>query len=138
MPRDCHRACGMGMVYDCEQAGVLRETGTATGLPPACGVGIVQDCEHAGVLRGDGDLQEGSKLAQNDPDQTHELCTGDACRRAPSWHKAAFALPLHWRCLQAGPKCVQEGSKLAQGCFCTTFALEMLAGGPQMRAGGLL
>ena len=37
---DCHRACGMGIVYD---------------------------CEHAGVLRGDGDLQEGSKLAQNDP-----------------------------------------------------------------------
>ena len=44
------------MVYDCEQAGVLRETGTAnggtaTGLPPACGVGIVYDCEHAGVLK---------------------------------------------------------------------------------------
>ena len=31
LPPALHRACGMGMVYDCEQAGVLRETGTANG-----------------------------------------------------------------------------------------------------------
>ena len=51
---------------------VLRETCCGRrGLPPAlhraCGMGMVYDCEQAGVLRGDGDLQEGSKLAQNDP-----------------------------------------------------------------------
>ena len=46
---------------------VLRETGTATSTPPGVRDGDGVRLRAGRRVAGDGDLQEGSKLAQNDP-----------------------------------------------------------------------
>ena len=104
LPPALHRACGMGKVYDREQAGVLRETGTANGgtaagvrgwqcvrlracrrAEKAAKTGDCRACEHAWSKGAKGSKAKARRqaLARN---------IQISCRRAPGGHRMMHGL----------------------------------------------